>query len=133
MKNKLFQSISLLLCFTLIVNIAVIPASAAIDEENISYDNNYCIFANDLILNDYFARIDGSVYAGDNFQFTGNKNCIINGTLNCPNTDGENISADNTVSDTVSMADYADQLNNEIFYKTINPDLQTVGECALME
>lgn len=119
MKIKLLKSISLILCFALISNIAVIPASAAIDEENILYDNNYCIFANDLMLNDYSARIDGSVYAGDNLQFTGNKNCIINGTLNCSNTDGENIAADNTVSDTESMADYTDQLNNEIFYKTI--------------
>ena len=119
MKIKLLKSISLILCFALIFNIAIIPVSAAGSEEQLSFDHDYCIFSKELILNDYSVEIDGSVYSGNNLKYTGNRNCLINGTLNCSNTEGESITADNTVFNAEPMPDYTEKLDNEVFYKTI--------------
>ena len=83
MKIKLLKSISLILCFALIFNIAIIPVSAAGSEEQLSFDHDYCIFSKELILNDYSVEIDGYVYSVHNLKYIVNRNCLIIGTINC--------------------------------------------------
>ena len=119
MKRKLKALLSSVLSISLISQIIAIPVSAAIGNENISFENNYVIFANDIRINDFKADIESSVYAADSFEFTGTRDCTISDTLNSAEIKGNRISADKTINVDEIMPDYSMPLDEEVYYKTI--------------
>lgn len=119
MKNNIKKLLSAVLSLTLLAQIIAIPAGAVSETDNISFVNDYVIFANDLKINEYKSNIEGSVYAENDIEYTGNTNCIVAGTLNSSDEKYDNISANDIISVSEKMPDYRAQLNDEVFYKKI--------------
>lgn len=124
MKVSLKQYISILLSLALLLQIFTISTNAINRDENTIENYNYLVYTNNLILNEYSAEINGSIYSVESINYTGDKECKINGVLNTKDGTIKNIYTENVINSKQNFPDFKDKLNNDIYYKeTYNSDI----------
>ncbi len=116
----------ILLCQILSVNGIV----AAISEnENIAIqDEDYLIYTNDLMINEYSATVNGSVYSSGDTEYTGTQNCIINGTINSYKTIQDNIKYNHALSVNQVIPDLTNQIIDVDYESNYTSNTMLSGE-----
>lgn len=129
-RKKGFRTISLAIMIAIMVNlIANLNVAYVSATEN---GINYTLFSkNNIVINNYNSHIDGNVYAGKDFTYTGKEKAEITGTYNVNGKiDEEKINSEyENIKKSQEMIDFDDFIISKLKFKEeINEDVKYSNE-----